>query len=58
MFDKMDQAMAAVAKENDLDFVLNETTNSGESLIFYSASENLNITEEVIQYIKETSAQN
>lgn len=58
LYDKMDQAMAAIAEEKDLDFVLNETTNTGETLVFYSSSAKLNITEEVLQHINETSAKN
>jgi hypothetical protein len=47
-----------VAKARDLDFVLNEATSTGENVIYYSASQKLNITDDVLQKIKETSAKN
>ena len=58
LYDAMDQAIADVADSNDLDFVLNQATANGENLIYYSADQQLNITQEVIQRVKETSAQN
>ena len=58
LYDAMDEAIAAVAESNNLDFVLNEATNSGENLIYYSADEQMDITQKVIQRVKETSAQN
>lgn len=58
LYDAMDKAIASVAESNDLDFVLNKATNSGENLIYYSADEQLDITQKVIRRVKETSAQN
>src|SRR5699024_8389597 len=58
LYDKMDQAMAAVAEKKNLDFILNKTTNTGEMIIFYSGNESLNVTEDVIQYIKNNSGKN
>lgn len=58
LYDKMDEAMAAVAEQKNLDFILNEATNTGEMIIFYSGNESLNVTEDVIQYIKENSDKN
>lgn len=58
LYEKMDQAIATVAENNDLDFVINEATSTGENVIYYSSSQELNITEEVLQQINETSAQN
>lgn len=58
LYNRMDDAIATVAEERDLDFVLNEATSSGENLIYYSANQTLDITEEVLQYVKETSTQN
>lgn len=58
LYEKMDQAIATVAENNDLDFVINEATSTGENVIYYSASQESNITEEVLQQINETSAQN
>lgn len=58
LYTKMDQAIATVAENKDLDFVINEATNTGENVIYYSESSELDITDEVLQRIKETSAQN
>lgn len=58
LYSAMDQAIADVAESNDLDFVLNQATNSGENVIYYSADQQMNITQQVIQQVKETSATN
>lgn len=58
LYEKMDQAIATVAENKDLDFVINEATSTGENVIYYSESRDLNITEQVLQQINETSAQN
>lgn len=58
LYEKMDQAIATVAEDKDLDFVINEATSTGENVIYYSESQELNITEEVLQQINESSAQN
>jgi outer membrane protein len=58
LYNRMDEAIAAVAEERNLDFVLNEATSTGESLIYYSANQTLDITEAVLQQVKETSTQN
>lgn len=58
LYSKMEEAIAAVAEERDLDFVLNEATSTGENVIYYSESQQLNITDEVLQHINGTSAQN
>lgn len=58
LYQAMDEAIAAVAQQNNFDFVLNEATTMGESVVYYSANEQLNITQEVIQQAKDASAQN
>lgn len=58
LYSAMDQAIAEVAESNDLDFVLNQTTNSGENIIYYSAEQQMDVTQEVIQQVKATSATN
>jgi outer membrane protein len=58
LYEKMNQAISTVAENNDLDFVLNEATSTGENIVYYSSSERMNITEEVLQQVTETSAQN
>lgn len=58
LYEKMDEAIAAVAEEKGLDFVINKATNNGENIIYYSESQQLDITDEVLQHIHGTSAQN
>ncbi|SHE78706.1 periplasmic chaperone for outer membrane proteins Skp [Fodinibius roseus] len=58
LYNAMDQAIADVAESNDLDFVLNQATTNGENVIYYSADQQLDITQQVIQRVKETSATN
>ncbi len=58
LYQRMDEAIATVAENRNLDFVINEATSTGENVIYYSASEQLNITDEVLKQINATSAQN
>lgn len=58
LYDAMDQAIAEVAESNDLDFVLNQATNSGENVIYYAADQQMDVTQQVIQQVKETSTTN
>lgn len=58
LYNRMDEAIASVAEERNLDFVLNEATSAGENVIFYSANETLDITEQVLKQVQETSTQN
>jgi outer membrane protein len=58
LYDRMNEAIATVAENNDLDFVLNEATSRGEQVVYYSESEQLNITDDVLEQINSTSAQN
>jgi len=58
LYDRMNQAIATVAENQGLDFVLNEATSRGEQVVYYSESERLDITEEVLEQINATSAQN
>jgi len=55
LYDKMNEAISTVAENKNLDFVLNEATSTGENLIYYSSSKQLDITQEVLQLIKDTS---
>lgn len=55
LYEKMDEAINAVAEEKGLDFVLNEATSNGENIIYYSADEQLDITNEVLQQVRGTS---
>lgn len=58
IYEDMNNAIEVVAEERGLDFVLNEATSDGENVLYYSASEQLDITKEVLQQMNETSSQN
>ena len=47
IIEKIDQIMAEVAQEKELDLILNEATSYGDAIVFFS-SEELNITQEVL----------
>lgn len=49
---RMDEAIKAVADSHDLDFVINKSTSSGESVIFYAAEGQKDITQEVLNKLK------
>lgn len=51
ILEKMDEAVAAIAKEMNLDFVLNENTRNGDTILFYGQKD-LNITTKVINMVK------
>jgi outer membrane protein len=51
ILEKMDVAVAAIAKEMNLDFVLNESTRNGDTILFFG-QEDLNITTKVINMVK------
>lgn len=55
IYSRMDQAIASVAESMNLDFVLNEATGMGETIIFYSSEEQLNITQQVLDRMKSES---
>jgi len=55
IYSRMDKAIAAVAENMELDFVLNEATGVGETIIFYSADEQLNITQQVLDQMTSES---
>ncbi len=52
IYNRMDEAIAAVAEEMNLDFVLNEATNMGEEVIFFASDGKLNITQQVLERVK------
>lgn len=51
VYDRMDRAISAIAENMDLDFVLNETTGFGETIIFYASDQKLNITQQVLEHM-------
>lgn len=58
IYEDMNNAIEVVAEERGLDFILNEATSGGENVLYYSASEQLDITKEVLQRMNETSTKN
>lgn len=54
IIERMNAAMDEVAKEQGLDLVLNEGTSYGDAIIFFANSERLNITEEIIEKLKQS----
>jgi outer membrane protein len=54
----IDNAIANIAEERDLDFVLNKATMRGENIVQFSAQQSFNITDEVIKRISSNSNQN
>lgn len=55
IYDRIDKAIAAVAEEMNLDFVLSEATNTGEEVIFYASNGKLNVTQQVLERVKNQS---
>lgn len=51
--EKVMDAIAEVAKELGLDLVLNDRTSQGSEIIFYAASDQPNLTERVINKLKQ-----
>lgn len=58
IYDRMNKAIAAVAEEQNLDFVLNESTGNGDKIVYYASQQKLNITDEVLQKMNATSSEN
>ncbi len=52
VIESMNKAMEEVAKEMNLDLVLNEGTSYGDSIIFYANSESLDITDKILEKLK------
>lgn len=55
IYTSMNNAIKAVAEEEGLDFVLNEATSAGESVVFYASGNQLNITQQVINRLTSSS---
>lgn len=53
----MNDAIAAVAKAQNLDFVINKSTNVGENILFYASANQENITQEVLNRLNSSSQQ-
>src|SRR6056297_2253464 len=46
---KVEEAMAEVAEEMGLDFVLNKTSNTGDPIVYYASERATDITQQVIE---------
>lgn len=55
IYERINQAIQNVAQENNLDFVLSETTSQGSNIVYYSADSSMDITQEVIQQVNSQS---
>lgn len=55
IYNRMDRAINAIAENMDLDFVLNEATGFGETIIYYSSEQRLNITQQVLNRMNSES---
>jgi outer membrane protein len=55
IYEDIDQAIADIAEEMDLDLVLNKATMRGENIVQFSAQETLNITSQVVERINSQS---
>lgn len=54
IIERMNAAMEEVAKEQGIDLILNEGTSYGDAIIFYANSERLNITNDIIEKLKQS----
>lgn len=52
VIDRMNVAIDKIAKQMDIDIVLNEDTSYGDAIIFYSSEDRLNITKLVLAELK------
>lgn len=50
---RVENAMEAVAQELDLDYVLNRITSRGDPVVYYASERGVDITEQVIERLKE-----
>lgn len=55
IYQRIDQAIQAIAQSNNLDLVLSEMTGQGSNIVYYSADSSMNITQQVIQRVNSQS---
>jgi|AntRauTorcE11897_2_1112592.scaffolds.fasta_scaffold50071_2 outer membrane protein len=55
---RVDAAIATIAESENLDFVINKSTNSGEEVIFYASDNQLDITQPVINRLTSSTTNN
>ncbi len=52
ILEQIDAAIAAIAESENLDFVLNESTNNGANIIFYASQNQMDITQSVLERVR------
>jgi outer membrane protein len=52
IIEKMNTAMESIAAEMELDLILNEGTSTGDAIVFFANSEQLDITDQIIERIQ------
>ncbi|MCH2448958.1 MAG: OmpH family outer membrane protein [Gracilimonas sp.] len=52
IIEKMNTAMESIAAEMELDLILNEGTSTGDVIVFFANSEQLDITDQIIERIQ------
>lgn len=52
IYNRIDEAIADIAEDMDLDFVLNASTNMGDNIIYFSSQQQLDITSKVADQLK------
>jgi outer membrane protein len=52
IIEKMNNAMEEIAAEMELDLILNEGTSTGDAIVFFANSEELDITDRIIERIQ------
>lgn len=58
IYTRIDKAIKTVAERNNLEFVLNEQTSSGQNIVYYADARQKNITDEVIDELLSNSNSN
>ncbi len=52
IIEKMNTAMESIAAEMELDLILSEGTSTGDAIVFFANSEQLDITDQIIERIQ------
>lgn len=52
VYNRIDEAIAAIADDMGLDFVLNKSTSMGENIVYYSSQQQMDITSKVVDRLK------
>ncbi|MDZ7772107.1 MAG: OmpH family outer membrane protein [Balneolaceae bacterium] len=55
IYERINQAIQAIAQQNGLDMVLSEITAQGSNIVYYSADSSMDITQQVIQRVNSQS---